>query len=200
MDNTGTSTAADGFAEAYSLAALYSNGPFFASFAWERLSEELVEEVLNASAGLQPALSEETRWRLGLGYTANGLHAGFVYENQEHALTGLDADRWQISGSYTMGNNVIKAMYGENEVECSTSCLLVVGPGGYTLGDGSPLNGSYSGVDVRQWALGVDHNFSKRTKAYVVYTDVDVDQQMTMGPNDVDGSWDGFSLGLVHSF
>ena len=41
MDSTGTSSSADGFAEAYSIAALYSNGPFFASLAWERLDEDL---------------------------------------------------------------------------------------------------------------------------------------------------------------
>jgi predicted porin len=38
----------------------------------------------------------------------------------------------------------------------------------------------------------LDHNFSKRTKVYAVYTDVDTD--------DLDQDWDGFSLGMVHKF
>jgi predicted porin len=186
MDSTGASTSADGFSEAYSVAAMYSNGPFYASFAWERLSEDLIEEVAGASPTMQAALDEDTRWRLGLAYTANGFHVGFVFENQDVVLAGSDATRWQISGSYTFGNNVIKAMYGENEFED-----LYVG--------GVPPTFDF---DVDQWAVGLDHNFSKRTKAYLVYTDVDTDLS---DPGGVGGflantSWDGFSLGLVHKF
>ncbi len=178
MDRTtGASTNADGFAEAYSLAAMYSNGPFYASFAWERLSEDLVEELVDANTSAQAGLEEDTRWRMGLGYTANGFHVGFVYENQDTVLSGTDAQRWQISGSYIFGNNVIKAMYGENEFE--------------------NLGVSNRDIDIDQWALGLDHNFSKRTKVYAVYTDVDVDVNPA---SPMDLSWDGFSLGMVHKF
>jgi predicted porin len=181
MDRADTHTSgmyadsADGFAEAYSVAAMYSNGPFYASFAWEQLSEDLIEELVAATVLMQPRLQEDTRWRMGLGYTANGLHVGFVYEDHDLFFVGSDAKRWQISGSYTFGNNVIKAMYGENELEDF---------------------GILANLDVDQWALGLDHNFSKRTKAYLVYTDADVDTIVGFG----DPSWDGFSLGLVHKF
>jgi len=46
--------------------------------------------------------------------------------------------------------------------------------------------------DYFTWAIAFDHNFSKRTQAYVVYTQVDDD--------DVASSWDGFSIGMKHSF
>ncbi len=187
MDRTtGSSTNADGFAEAYSLAAMYSNGPFYASLAWERLSEDLVEELVDANTSMQAVLGEDTRWRLGLGYTANGFHVGFVYEDQDMVLAGSDAKRWQLSGSYTFGNNVIKAMYGENEIED-----LYVG--------GAPPTFDF---DVDQWAVGLDHNFSKRTRAYVVYTDVDTDLSDPGGAGGIvaNTAWDGFSLGLVHKF
>ncbi len=197
---------ADGFADAYSLAAMYSNGPFYASLAWEYISEDLMEELMRASPGAlgweddgQGYTQEERRWRLGLGYTANGMHVGFVFEDQDHAVVGIDAKRWQLSGSYTMGNNVIKAMYGENEVEVSPSGQDALDDGDTFLVGGSFIPSDYRGFDVRQWALGVDHNFSKRTKAYFVYTDVDVDQ-LTNSNLDSNGSWDGFSIGLVHKF
>jgi predicted porin len=161
---------ADGFAEAYSIAALYSNGPFFASIAWEQLSEDLVEELLSIPTTAASAIDEEERWRVGLGYTANGLHVGLVYEDQDHAIDGFDAQRWQLSGSYTFGNNVIKLAYGENDQDL----------------DGTD-------VEVEQWALGLDHNLSKRTKVYAVYTDVE-----NKDIDDID--WDGFSLGMVHKF
>jgi predicted porin len=198
---------ADGFAEAYSLAAMYGNGPFYASLAWEFISEDLMEELMQASPGSpfndddgQGYTGDERRWRLGLGYTADGMHVGFVYENQDHAVVGVDADRWQISGSYTIGNNVLKAMYGENEVEVSQNGAYALEDGDVYLMDGV-LFTDYRGFDVRQWAVGLDHNFSKRTKAYIVYTDVDVDHQAGPGTTiDNDGSWDGFSIGLIHKF
>jgi predicted porin len=130
-------------------------------------------------------LDDDTRWRVGLGYTANGLHVGFVYEHQDVLMAGVDAQRWQISGSYAFGNNVVKAMYGENEFEDLPTFIV---PGSPTFD-----------VDVNQWAIGLDHNFSKRTRAYVVYTDVDADfDGVWLGPDSMD--WDGFSLGLVHEF
>jgi predicted porin len=193
---------ADGFAEAYSVAAMYSNGPFYGSLAWEQLSGDLIEEMLRASNTTQAIVSDETRWRAGVGYTANGLHVGLVYENQDHAFRGLDARRWQISGSYTLGNNLVKAMYGENRIECSASCVdLIDAPAGILTTGLDGVTSVYDGVDIDQWAIGLDHNFSKRTKAYLVYTDVDVDPgQPVLAPGASDGSWDGFSLGLVHSF
>ncbi len=50
--------------------------------------------------------------------------------------------------------------------------------------------------DVTTWGVGVDYNFSKRTKAYVLYTDVDSDQSDVVSSTD----WNGFSLGMMHSF
>jgi predicted porin len=169
LSTTATAHDADSFSEAYSIAALYSNGPFFASLAYENLSEDLIEELLSVTSGTAAAFDEEERWRLGLGYTANGFHVGFVYEDQDHAIDGVDADRWQLSGSYTFGNNVVKAMYGENEVDLAGA-----------------------DIDMDQWAIGLDHNFSKNTKVYAVYTDFDSDG------NGLD--WDGFSVGMVHKF
>ncbi len=165
-----TASDADGFSEAYSIAAMYNNGPFFASLAYEQLSEDLIEELFSANATQQAIMDSEDRWRLGLGYTANGFHVGFVYEDQDYAINSIDAKRWQLSGSYTFGNNVIKAMYGENDID------------GVAVFD----------LDMDQWAIGLDHNFSKRTKIYAVYTDFDSD--------DINFDWDAFSVGMVHKF
>jgi predicted porin len=52
--------------------------------------------------------------------------------------------------------------------------------------------------DRETWAIGFDHNFSKRTKAYALYTDVDDDQDGLPGIGGA--SWSGFSLGMVHAF
>ena len=46
--------------------------------------------------------------------------------------------------------------------------------------------------DYYTWAIAFDHNLSKRTKAYVLYTQVDDDKSNT--------DWDGFSVGMIHNF
>ncbi len=155
--------------EAWSVAALYGNGPFYASVAYENIDNETADAL-----GLA-----RDKWRVGLGYTANGFHVGLVYEDTDGNPTGGslggDAERWQLSGSYTFGNNVVKGMYGSEDRKDATA------------------NG-----DRNQWAIGIDHNFSKRTTAYLVYTAYDADGLSFGGGPELD--WDAYSLGLRHKF
>jgi predicted porin len=46
--------------------------------------------------------------------------------------------------------------------------------------------------DKQTWAIGLDHNFSRRTKIYALYTAVDDDKD--------DADWYGFSMGMMHRF
>ncbi len=164
--------------EAWSVAAIYSNGPFFASLAYENVDDETAD----ALSMVLSTVTARDKWRLGLGYTANGFHVGLVYEDVDGVPTVgnpmTDADRWQLSGSYTFGNNVVKGMYGS-------------------------VNWGNGGPDTDQWAIGLDHNFSKRTTAYLVYTSFDSDGFGTpIGPGGPgpDMDWDAYSLGLRHKF
>ncbi len=164
-DHLGGTVDISDLTEAYSLAALYSNGPFFASVAYEAVDDETAA-VLTSLA----VVTAEDKWRVGLGYTANGFHAGLVYENADYEFggVGLDVDRWQLSGSYTFGNNAVKAMYGTQDFN------------------------DVSNGNLDQWAVGLDHNFSKRTQAYLIYTDFDSDGN--------GWDWDAYSVGLRHKF
>ena len=161
---------ADGLAEAYSVAAMYSNGPFYASLAYEDYSDDvLTAQPAATSLGLNLT-------RVGLGYTANNFHVGFVYEAQDmvgELAPGRDIDVWQLSGSYTFGNNVVKAAYGERDA-------------------GATWVGNATQADADQITVGLDHNFSKKTKAYAVYTDVD---SATLGSD-----WSALSVGLRTNF
>ncbi len=129
--------------EVVSLAATYKNGPLFASLAYEDESDN----SLNAAEDYE-------KWRLGLGYTANAWHVGFVYEDASDAngVNGADEKHWQLSGSYTFGNNVVKVAYGEGEYDANNT-------------------------DTEAFSIGLDHKLSKRTKLYAVYADWDGDQQ-----------------------
>ncbi|MCP4277103.1 MAG: porin [Gammaproteobacteria bacterium] len=153
--------------EATSIAFKYQNGPWFAALAFEDIDDDLNQ------IGASPFNTwSEDKWRLGLGYTANGLHVGFVYEDRENDDLDVNEDEqsWQISASYTMGNNVFKAAYGEEDID--------VAAGG--------------SVDNELFSIGVDHKLSKRTKVYAQYADYDAGA--------ADSDMDAFSVGIVHKF
>jgi len=168
--STGENLNADSLAEGYSLAGIYKNGPFYASLAYESLGNELFMSTAQSEADLID--DDYNKWRLGLGLLDwNGFTLTGIYENQD-LLDEADADLWQIQAGYSFGNNMVKAMYGVSSTD-------------YDI----------AGVDEQDrdtWALAFDHSFSKRTSAYVLYTQVD---------DDVDAEdWSGFSFGMIHSF
>lgn len=173
-----TSNDADGI-EATSLSATYENGPFFASLAYEGISGEYVDDIYSLANGATAAIDalvtdamDYDKWRLGLGYTANGFHIGFIYEDRDIDHVG-DGDSWQLSGSYTVGNNTFKVAYGE-------------------VSDAVNSDGMGFNLDGEQWSIGFDHKLSTRTKVYAAYSDFDDDQ--------ANSDWDALSVGIVHEF
>ncbi len=206
---------------AYSLAAMYANGPFFGSLAFESLSNEMFMNSGTSRAGSaacrlpngQPTPScsyvgdDYDKWRIGLGILDwNGFTLSGVYEdwsnvpggqmwgtfaNQRLPLDMKSQKLWQIQAGYAFGNNQIKAMYGQAQRDYKyNAALLPVGD----VATRNQLNATNG--DRNTWAIAFDHNFSKRTSAYVLYTDVSDDME-----NYVQGStWSGFSLGMIHSF
>lgn len=161
--------------EATSISATYNNGPFFATLAYEDISDDMISALHSLPLG------DYDKWRLGLGYTANGLHVGFVYEDRHlddfHLLNPIledDGHSWQLSGSYTMGNNVIKAAYGQiDDMGRRTGAVAFINDG-------------------ELWSIGLDHKLSTRTKVYAAYTEFDTD---TTGVE-----FDVLSLGIIHDF
>jgi predicted porin len=223
---------ANSIAAAYSVAGIYKNGPFYASLAYESLGNELFmsggffgdESDTRCLANAQSCAyikDNFDKWRVGLGLLDwNGFTLTGIYEEQSGIPTGQPFNTWQyfdaagttaitapflvsasneklkiwqVQAGYAFGNNMIKAMYGSGNR------------------DGRIGNGSLNNLgrtrdaiegDYYTWAVAFDHNFSKRTKAYVLYTQV-VDDDDFLDANGAPtghGSWDGFSMGMVHSF
>jgi predicted porin len=175
--DTNSGVDSDSLAEAYSVALTYDNYGFFASAAYEVLSEDWLEAWAGQTTGidLSEAVSEDdTKWRVGLGWTGAGFTIGGLYEQQTAILgvDGFDVDRWQIQAGYTFGNSMVKASYGQEDFDEN---ILGLSP------------------SADSWAVGFDHNLSKRTKAYVQYVDRDVDDSEVLDVS-------GFSVGMVHKF
>jgi predicted porin len=170
----GANNNADSLADAYSVAGVYKNGPFFASLAYETLGNELYMNTAVSNNSLSTAYVENdySKWRLGLGLMDwNGFTVTGIFEDQSDHPTNVDQQLWQLQAAYAFGNNAVKAMYG--------------------VGDRDKIVGGQD-LDYSTWAVAFDHNLSKRTKAYVLYN------QYT---DDVANSdWDGFSVGMMHHF
>jgi predicted porin len=141
----------DDLAEAYSIAGNYKNGGIKVSLAYEDLGD------------VTRAQDFEKKWGIAGSFKSGawGIMGRYDDASDLGANSGVDAQMWQIGGSFGFGNNVIKAMWGQNDTD------------------------NVSKVDT--WALGWDHNFTKRTQAWIQYADVDK-------------TWDGVSLGMTHKF
>ena len=235
----GNNVNSDGINGAYSLAAIYNNGPFYASAAYESLSNEMFMNSATSLDGNQACFfadgtatdscsyvgDDYNKWRFGLGLLDwNGFTLTAIYENQDSNPAGqtyftenvVDADGnlvlattrngvdgqqlWQVQAAYAFGNNEFKAMYGSVDRDDTRvlgrtrdETLAINNLGGLT----DALSDDIAG-DKSTWAVGFDHNFSKRTKAYVLYTAVDDDNKDNLTGATAD--WSGFSLGMVHKF
>ncbi len=225
---------ADSLAEAYSLALIYNNGPFYASAAYESIGNDMYMDSATSLAGKSACLNDDgtqtltcnyveddfTKWRLGLGILDwNGFTLTGIYEQQDDLPSGqtrqgvgfigpdgsvtfgsFDSVKnqtlWQIQAGYAFGNNMFKAMYGA--VDRDNTKAFTATRDTVSLNN---IRTDLSG-DRETWAVGFDHNFSKRTKAYVLYTAVTDDRSGI--PNfqnqRLSSEWSGFSLGMIHKF
>ena len=166
------------FAGAYSLAAMYSNGGLYLAGAYESL-----DDLLGGA--------DATHWRIGAGYDFGAFHIGGLYQDADGALGGFagnDYKTYTINGSWTFGNNVLKAMWLNTDWD---NDIPVYKDGVWGSDDSTTT-----------WAIGLDHNFSKRTKAYVIYAASDMalngSNFNTVGV--AAREQDSFSLGMVHKF
>jgi predicted porin len=195
----GENVNSDSLAEAYSVAGIYSNGPFYASLAYESLGNQLFMDSETSLLGetfpdgtlrADYVNDDYTKWRVGLGLLDwNGFTLTGIYEEQSNLPGGqlsplTEPEKlklWQIQAGYAFGNEMVKAMYGSGNRDGRFDDVEQL----------DEVKDAIEG-DYYTWAIAFDHNFSKRTKAYVVYTQVDDDAPAS--------DWDGFSVGMVHEF
>jgi predicted porin len=220
----------DSLAEAWSIAGIYSNGPFYASAAFESLGNEMFMDSDTSLAGSSGCIGpagnallncdyiddDATTYTFSLGLLDwNGFTLSGMFEKQEDLPTGqrsvgvatvnpdgtvnvfgqrgVEEQRlWQIQAGYAFGNNKIKGMYGAVDRDAGKAF-------GNTR-DSLSINSIKDDLegDRETWAIGFDHNFSKRTTAYALYTDVEDDLDGLPGVSGAE--WSGFSAGIIHKF
>jgi len=179
--NEAAVTAAAPKANALSLAGMYSAAPFYASLAYE-------EHILNTVV----VGGKEKATKLGLGYKMDAFKVNFAYEKTSDNLTlGTGANRFGHSAYYLAGQynftsiDAVKLAYGKsNQI------------------------GALASSSANQFSLGYDHNLSKRTKLYAIYSRISnqtgaansFSQTTAISANGVGASPSVLSLGMSHTF
>lgn len=134
------------------------------------------------------AIGLDKHWRAAVGFTMGGLKLVGQYDSLDDNTSvagGSDYDAWMLGAAYTMGAIVLKANYMDGDFD------------------------AVGAADRKQFTIGADYNFSKRTSAYLLYAN---GENITLGggagstdriagavvPGDDEVSV--ISLGVVHSF
>jgi predicted porin len=140
--------AADGLMDAYSLVAVYENGPLKATLGYENHDNAVDESAV----------------KLNVGYTMGDIKLGATYEDQSLAAN-VDSDAFLISAAYAMGPVTLMAQYGERDHETAANDLKRFTLGvGYALSKRSNVYAAYNdddanGTDSSVVTLGINHSF-----------------------------------------
>ncbi|BBI98501.1 porin [Ferrigenium kumadai] len=150
---------------AWSLAGLYGNGPLNINAGYE------VHNIGSAAGsigivGLTKTV-KETAWKIGASYTIDAFTINGVYEKTSDDFGGqvalgtallpagvdvLGHNAYYLSGKYAFGSNAVKLAYTHAG----------------NLNMGGTVASANTGAN--QISVGFDHNLSKRTTVYALYT------------------------------
>lgn len=105
--------------------------------------------------------------------TLNGIYQTSSSVKPTGVISGDEAG-WQLGAAYKLGDETLKAQYGIAEADDSAAATQK-----HTL-----------------WSVGVDHNFSSKTKAFVWYTNKDEDLLAPANDSQIKVA----ALGVEHKF
>ncbi|MBI5437236.1 MAG: porin [Nitrosomonadales bacterium] len=176
--------------QTWSLAGMYDSGPLFASLAYQ--ANDVGGTATGNNAGTAAAGTagvKESAWKAGAGYKLEAFEAGLAYERTSDNFntagsvytctsgsTATDCyghNTWYLSGKYKLPNDAIKLAYAK-------------------AGD----LGNKVSTGASQWMLGYDHNLSKRTTLYAIYTKLTNSANASYG---VAGGDAGINTGFVNA-
>lgn len=116
--------------------------------------------------------------RAVISYKITDLTLNGIYQTSKPVLTETSTNfketGWQLGASYKIGDELLKAQYGVVDADSSTATIQQ-----HTL-----------------WSVGVDHNFSSKTKAFAWYTEKKEDKLAALGDSDIKV----LAVGLEHKF
>ncbi len=126
-----------GLTDAYSLAALYANGPLTGSLAYEDHNN----------------LYDENAWKLNVGYTFGDFKVGATYESQKDKVFDDKSKNYLVSGAYMMGPITLGLQYGKRNTDFGDDLTRLTAGAYYNL---SKRTQTYVAYDHDKWEFGSD--------------------------------------------
>jgi predicted porin len=123
---------------------------------------------LTIAAAIAPGEGEDgetglaDNYSIAAMYSNNGLSLTAAYEKEIG-----DTDTWSVGAGYTINNVTLNAVY-QDEVDDEVTWTI---SGAYGFGNNT-VKARYLSEDDgddHMWAVGLDHNLSKRSKVYAIY-------------------------------
>jgi len=150
-----TATAASKKGNAYSLAAMFGQDAFYAALAYEshKLGSFGSGTVGVPVAALNPLAGQtESATKVGVGYSTDAMSLGLAYEKTKDNFGAAGANllghsAYYASGKFNFGSNAAKIAYAK-----------------------AGNLGASASTGASQVSVGLDHNFTKRTVGYALYT------------------------------
>ncbi|WP_260294377.1 porin [Sedimenticola hydrogenitrophicus] len=166
IDDTASNDIEDG-ADATNLALNYNNGPLSVGLGYH--TQEATGAVAavaavpgNAGSAAIAAAADVDIWGLSGKYNFGNFAVIASYEEKDTGSSS-NTEAWGLGAEAYFGNNTVRALVGNTDT---------------------------GAADTDAWAIGVQHNFSKRTRVYAEYAEQDA------GATDQSE----FALGVRHDF
>lgn len=162
-DNTATGTGYKRNQNGWNAAVNYANGPINVSLAYLKLNDIGAISAIGGARSPFSGDESHSNWLLGASYDFSpSTKVSFMYDNYKGKL-GLTAggeaeakrNAYYLAGKQSFGTNDIVLVYMKN------SDNKVSG-----------LAGNFGNSGAQAWSLRLAHNFSKRTQAYAIYTQI----------------------------
>lgn len=175
---------ADTSAKAYSLAAMYDMGPIFLTAGYEK--HEFGSTGVGTFAGV--ANKDEKAWKLGAGYNIMDTTLAAIYEKTD--------DNRGVNGANLYGHHTF---YVSVKQQMGAIALKAA----FAKAGSADLSNS----GAKQYTLGADYAFSKRTSVYALYSKINNESNASYNYEAAapvltvaGANLSGFSLGVKHSF
>lgn len=176
---------------AWSLSGGYAEGPITAALAYEIHDFGSAGTGTLGATGAAAVNQKERAFKLAGGYAVDQFAVNLVFEkmSDDFSAAKIDHRAWYLGGKYNLsGNDAVKLAYTKmNDV-----------------GVGTTSNGA------KQISIGYDHNMSKRTTVYALYTKLSNDTAANytlgsvstgaVGGSGPDADPSAVSIGIKHSF
>jgi predicted porin len=146
-------------------------------------------------------------YSLGLMYSNNGIKLSLGYEDTQGEV-GVDSSNWLVGAGWSGNNFDISAIYVDQEVETTFDLTSYAVSAAYTWGNNKFIatvgQSDWDTDDGLGYGVAVQHKFSKRTSAYLGYSE---SEMWGAHKTQTGASWDyrgvdseAVSFGMIHSF